>query len=173
MNFLKFILNIKTYLVEYILKYKVWLGFILSIMLGINFYFNKDDNIEDLVYNPFLWSNPLNLIDTNELVNKILSFINNLHNLDIDSQLIMFCVILLLINFIYFAYIISFIVAPSIFDIIKDYLPIKVKEFLIKYISINRKISIPFVILCSIFMAFTLLFVIFILTGIVILNNFN
>jgi len=101
--------------------------------------------------------------------NKILSLLKNIHNLDNDSQIIIYCVILLLISFIYFVYIISFIITPFIFDAIKDYLPIKVNMYLTKYI--NRKINTSFIIICSLFVIFSLLFVILILISTVILNN--
>ena len=112
-----------------------------------------------------------NLIDTNTFINKVLSSIDKIQGLDIDSQILVFCIIILLINFIYFAYIFFFIVAPSIFNAIENILPVKIKSYLMKFININRKISIPFVILSAIFMAFSLLSVILILTVVVILNN--
>lgn len=113
-----------------------------------------------------------NLIDTNSLVNKVLSFINNYNNLDNQSKLIVSCIIMILIIIIYFIYIFSFVVAPSIFDTIKDILPIKLKNFFIKFININRKISVPFVILSFIMIILTLFFVIFFLSIAVIFKSF-
>jgi hypothetical protein len=56
------------------------------------------DNLDDLANNrpPSPGHGEFNLIDTNILINKI-------HNLDIDSQILIFCIIILLANFIYFA----------------------------------------------------------------------
>jgi hypothetical protein len=53
-----------------------------------------------------------------------------------------------------------FVVSPLIFDIIKNYLPIRLRDFMVKFISFNRKISVPFVILSFICIIFSLLLVI-------------
>jgi hypothetical protein len=105
--------------------------------------------------------NLFNLIDTNLLINKLQFIINNFDSLDDQYKLILISILILLISIIY---IISFILAPSIFNAIKDILPIRVQTFLIKLININRKISVPFVILSSIMVIFSLLLVIFFLS---------
>jgi hypothetical protein len=56
--------------------------------------------------------------------------------------------IFLLVIIVYFTiYLFIFVISPLIFDLIKDHLPIKVKDFMVKFISFNRKLSVPFVIL--------------------------
>ena len=114
-----------------------------------------------------------NLIDTNSLYDNWLSLMNKINNLDIDSQIVIYSILLLILCFVYILYIFSFILAPSIFDVIKDLLPIKIKNLMVKFISINRKISVPFVILSAIMLIFCLLVVIIFLTTMVYLNNLN
>jgi hypothetical protein len=136
------------------------------------------DNIEDLANNRppspgAIATSEFNLIDVHSFTNKILELMKEIQNLDIDSQIILSCAMILLISFIYLGYIVSFIIAPSIFDAIKDHLHIRIKEFLIKFININRKLSVPFVILSFLLLVFSILFVFVILVGLVILNNLN
>jgi hypothetical protein len=114
-----------------------------------------------------------NLVDINSFYDYWLSLINKINNLDIDSQIIIYSVLLLLICLFYILYIFSFIIAPSIFDVIKDHLPIKFNNLIIKFININRKISVPFIILSFISLILCLLVAIFLLTTMVYLNNLN
>jgi hypothetical protein len=114
-----------------------------------------------------------NLIDTNQFYNKFNSFINSFDNIDDQYKLIFISILILLICFIYILYIFSFVIAPSIFDVIKDHLPIKFNNLIIKFININRKISVPFIILSFISLILCLLVAIFLLTTMVYLNNLN
>jgi len=107
----------------------------------------------------------------NLLIDKILSLINNYNNLDNNDQLIILSILIILICFIYFIYIFFFIVAPSIFDTVKDYLPIRFKNYMVKFININRKISVPFVILSFIMIVIGLSFAIFFLSIAVIFKS--
>jgi hypothetical protein len=131
------------------------------------------DNVEDLVNNrpPSPGHGEFNLIDTNQLINKYYSLIDKFHNLDIDSQLIILSIILVIFGIIYIIYIFSYIISPSIFDAIKDILPIKIKNFMIKFINVNRKLSIPFVILSFIMVIICLLVAILALSVIIYFNN--
>jgi len=54
---------------------------------------------------------------------------NKIYTLDIDSKIVIFAIIMLIACLIYIIYIFFFIVSPSIFDAIKDYLPIKIKNY--------------------------------------------
>jgi hypothetical protein len=110
-----------------------------------------------------------NLVDTNPLIDKIQSFLNNLDN---QSQLILISILIIILCFVYILYIFSFIIAPSIFDVIKDHLPIRVKTFLIKLININRKLSVPFIILSFICLIISLLFAVIFLS-IVLISRTN
>jgi len=118
----------------------------------------RDTSIEnlkklDLTNNrpPSPGNGPFNFTDTNtnEFIHKIYSFINNfdINLFDIDTQLLIYCFLLLLSAGFFIFYLFFFVVSPSIFNTIKDILPIKVKEYLISYINFNRKISVPFVII--------------------------
>jgi len=234
----------KTLFLEFILKYKAWLGFILSIILGndynLDFYLSEEEEddqeqkikeesdsstsssfisskvvnfeyeykeaskettwimityyvakiqekilgwsiivnvgiakgeevilnyIENLIYNrpSFHRYNQLNIIDTDSLIKKILSFMN-IDNLDNQSYLILYSILIILICIIYIFYIFSFVIAPSIFDAIKDILPIRIKDYLTKLININRKVSVPFVILSFIMLIFGLFFAVLFLS---------
>jgi len=147
-----FILKNKTLLLEFLLRIRIFI----SIILGINikYKFNLID---------------INLI--NFIVNRILWLINNYNVLDNQLKLIINCILIILICFVYIFYIFSFVIAPSIFDAIKDILPIRIKDYLIKLININRKVSVPFVILSFIMLIIGLLFVLFFLSIAVIFKS--
>ena len=102
-----------------------------------------------LIFNLLLLNNflELNLIDTSSFIYKIYSFTNNfnINNLDIDSRILVLSILLLVISIYFTVYMFFFVVSPLLFDAIKDHLPIKLKNFMIKFININRKISVPFV----------------------------
>jgi len=131
------------------------------------------NNIKDLILYPSYGHGQWNLIDTNELINKILSLMDQYHNLDIDSRMMVLSILLLLIVVYFTVYIFFFIVSPLIFDAIKDILPIKIKNFMVRFININRKISVPFVILGFICIIIPVLVIILALAVIVYFNNIN
>ena len=133
------------------------------------------DNIENLANNrpPSLGCGEFNLIDTNTFVNKILSIMNKFHNLDIDPQILILSILLLAISIYFTIYMFFFVVSPLLFDTIKDIFPIKVKNYMVKFISFNRKISVPFVILSFIIIIMCLSVVILALAIIVYFNYLN
>jgi predicted PurR-regulated permease PerM len=108
----------------------------------------------------------------NLFVDKVLFLINNYNNLDNNDQLIIISILIILICFIYLIYIFFFIVAPSILDAVKDILPGRLKEFLIKFVNVNRRISVPFVLLSFFMILFGLFFAIFFLSTAVIFKSF-
>jgi len=103
--------------------------------------------------------------------NKLFDKLNNFNNLDNDSLLILYSILIILICLFYIIYIFSFVIAPSIFDAIKDILPVRIKEILIKLININRKVSVPFVILSFITLIIGLLFVVLFLSVVFIFKS--
>ena len=132
-------------LLELILKFRILLNFIISIILGNN----------------------INFIDTNSINDYLFSLINKISTLDTESQVVIYAIIILIGSLVYLTYIFIFMVSPSIFDAIKDILPIKIKTTIVKYIKFNRVISVPFVILSFIMVILLLLIVIFSLTVLV------
>jgi hypothetical protein len=135
--------------------------------------YNVLDNLDDLNNDrpPSPGSGGFNFIDTNTLFFRLQSIINNFDNLDTNLKLIIYCILILFICIFYIIYIFSFVVSPLIFDTIKDILPLKIKNFLVKFININRKISVPFVIMNFIITIFILLLVIFSLSTIIIFKS--
>src|SRR5215471_1440975 len=89
----------------------------------------------------------LNFIDTNKIFIKIQSFIDYFNNLDDESKFILLSIIMIAICLFYVIYMFFFMISPALFNTIKDILPIKIKNFMVKFININRIISVPFVIL--------------------------
>jgi hypothetical protein len=130
---------------------------------------NIIDNIEDLANNrpPSPGQGGFNLIDTNSLINKINSLANNYENLDINTQMLILSILLLAAVLYFTVYIFIFVVSPLIFDIIKNHLPLRLREFIIRYMNFNRKISIPFIILGFIVIVVCVLVVILALVVIV------
>jgi hypothetical protein len=180
MNYLKYLLNNKAIILELVLIFRVLLNNLLLMILwnDWNFSLSEEDNIE-VEYTdidnrpPSPGCGEWNLIDTNSFYDYWLSLINKIQNLDIDSQIVIFSILLLIICFIYILYIFFFVISPSLFDAIKNILPLKLKHFMVKFININRALSVPFIILSFLLLLFCLLLAIFLLTIMVYLNNLN
>jgi hypothetical protein len=178
-NYIENISNFKpkTLIIELLFKLRIIIN-ILLLGIGNNMNLNETKRILKPIDNqnniPSLSEqNEFNLIDTNSLINKIQPIINNYENLNIDSQILVLSMFLLVVGIYFTIYIFIFIVSPLMFDAIKDHLPIKVKNFMIKFISINRKVSVPFVILCFIVIVCSLSLVIAALGIIVYFNSFK
>ena len=129
--------------------------------VGIELFKDKVlDNFDDFTNNrpPSPGQGPFNLVDINPFFIKLQSIINNFDYYDTDSKLIIISIILILLCFFFIIYIFSFVVSFLILDLIKNHLPLTLKTFLLRFININRKLSIPFVIISFIMMVIALFF---------------
>jgi hypothetical protein len=144
------ILKYKNIIIELILKSRILISILI---LGEDFSLNLGKETNEIL--------------DNQLINKIQSFINNMDN---QTLLIVISISIIILCFAYIIYIFSFIVTPLLFDAIKDFLPIKIKDYLIKLIKINRKISVPFVILSFVMLVIGLFFAVSFLSLVVYLR---
>jgi len=129
--------------------------------------YDKYVNLNDIFPLPFPRHGSFNLIDTNSINDYLFSLINKISTLDTDSQLIIYSIIILICSIFYLTYIFIFMVSPSILNAIKDILPIRIKNFIIKSYKINRVLNVPFIILNFIMVVVLILLVIFLLTVLV------
>ena len=136
-----------------------------------NYKYNVLENYDDFINNrpPSPGHGKFNWIDINSFkwVNKIQYIIDNFDNFDSDTKFILCAISFIFIALVYIIYIYGFIVSPIVFDLIKNYLPLKFRTFIEKIYLFNRKFNIPFIIFSFIFTLLCLFLAIFSLWSII------